>query len=111
MNKTHELKILPLYFKEARSGNKYFEIRKNDRDYHIGDYVILNEFDGENYTGRKILGKITFITDFEQQDGYIVFGWQRAGLMESNLENEISKAIKADLYTKTRLTAKGGSHK
>ncbi|MHC5253170.1 DUF3850 domain-containing protein [Listeria kieliensis] len=75
MTKTHELKILPRFFKEAQDGRKYFEIRKNDRDYQVDDYVILNEFDEENYTGSKIAGRITFITDFQQQEGYIVFGW------------------------------------
>lgn len=75
MAKTHELKILPQFFKEARSGNKYFEIRKNDRDYQTGDVIILREHDGLNYSCEKIAGKITFITDFEQKDGYVVFGW------------------------------------
>ncbi|WP_167630626.1 DUF3850 domain-containing protein [Listeria valentina] len=111
MAKTHKLKILPQFFKEARSGNKYFEIRKNDRDYQVDDYIVLNEYNGKNYTGKKIAGKITFITDFEQKDGYVVFGWMPVGLMESTLENEILKAIKADLYTKNKLVAKGGSHK
>ncbi|MHC5281140.1 ASCH/PUA domain-containing protein [Listeria kieliensis] len=82
MTNTHELKILPQFFKEAKNGRKYFEIRKNDRDYHIGDYVILNEFDGGNYTGRKITGKITFITDFEQKNGYVVFGWRSVRLLQ-----------------------------
>lgn len=33
----HELKIAPEYFKDVRTGLKKFEIRKNDRDFKVGD--------------------------------------------------------------------------
>lgn len=41
MGKTHELKILPKYFSEVYSGNKTFEVRKNDRNFKVGDMLIL----------------------------------------------------------------------
>lgn len=37
----HELKILPEYFEAVTSGRKQFEIRKNDRDFKVGDQLIL----------------------------------------------------------------------
>ena len=37
--KIHELKTLPEYFDAVFMGKKNFEIRKNDRDYKVGDYV------------------------------------------------------------------------
>lgn len=40
---THYLKIKPSYFESVLSGQKTFEFRKNDRDYHIGDELILAE--------------------------------------------------------------------
>ena len=46
---THELKILPEYFNLVASREKTFEIRKNDRNYHAGDTLILKEWDGEKY--------------------------------------------------------------
>ncbi|EPB6723331.1 DUF3850 domain-containing protein [Vibrio fluvialis] len=55
----HELKILPEYFALQISGEKRFEVRHNDRDFQIGDTVILNEWDGESYTGRCITVVIT----------------------------------------------------
>ncbi|WP_331384989.1 DUF3850 domain-containing protein [Bacillus badius] len=41
----HELKIYPQYFKAVVSGKKSFEIRKNDRDFKVGDTLLLHEFD------------------------------------------------------------------
>ena len=74
---THELKILPIYFRKVLSYDKTFEVRKNDRDFKIGDEVILLEFDGFYYTGRIIKVKITYILDnFEGlSDGYIAFSF------------------------------------
>ena len=69
----HEVKLLPKYFKEVISGNKAFELRKNDRDYKEGDYILLKEYNPQaeyevagiksNYTGRKILKRIGYILD------------------------------------------------
>lgn len=39
----HELKILPEYYKAQVEGKKNFEIRKNDRDYKLGDKLVLQE--------------------------------------------------------------------
>lgn len=41
----HELKIEPDFFKDVLSGDKTFEIRENDRNFRIGDYLALNEID------------------------------------------------------------------
>ena len=49
--KTHELKTLPEYFELVRTEVKNFEVRKNDRDFKVGDLLILKEWNGE-YTGR-----------------------------------------------------------
>lgn len=72
----HELKILPKYFKAQKDGIKNFEIRKNDRDYKVGDGIYLREYDptDKKYTGRRILVKVTYITDYKQREGYVVLG-------------------------------------
>ncbi|EGR4076000.1 DUF3850 domain-containing protein [Vibrio fluvialis] len=67
----HELKILPEYFALQLSGEKRFEVRHNDRDFQIGDTLILNEWDGESYTGRCITVVITCMLTAEQFDGII----------------------------------------
>lgn len=58
---THDIKILPEFYNDVESGRKSFEIRKNDRDYKVGDYLLLREWDGEKYTGRKITRYINYI--------------------------------------------------
>lgn len=37
----HELKTYPKYFQETIEGNKLFEIRKNDRNFQVGDVLLL----------------------------------------------------------------------
>lgn len=59
--KLHELKILPQYFSEVISGNKRFEIRKNDRNFKEGDSVKLREFNGKDYTGHYIKARIGYV--------------------------------------------------
>lgn len=70
----HQLKILPQYFQAVAIGDKSFEIRKNDRDYKVGDNIVLKEYEKGHFTGRNILVTITYITDYEQKDDYVVFG-------------------------------------
>lgn len=49
--KTHELKLDIKYFDEVKDGNKNFEIRKNDRDFKVGDILELKAWteDTEKY--------------------------------------------------------------
>ena len=81
--KIHKLKILPKFFEAVASGRKTFEIRKNDRDFKVGDYVRLQEWtvDGHYYTGAEIAGKITYLLtsdDFEGiASGYAVFAFEQ----------------------------------
>lgn len=57
----HNLKILPQYYSAAASGSKPFELRKNDRNFQIGDNLHLKEWNGEYYTGREVHCYITYI--------------------------------------------------
>lgn len=74
--KIHELKIDANFAKAKRDGNKNFEIRNNDRDFQLGDLVkytvpdngVLDLWFEDKYF------RITYITEFEQRQGYVVFG-------------------------------------
>jgi len=77
MNK-HDLKILPAYFDAVLDGSKTFEIRDNrDRGFQKGDLVVLRELDVgvgyQRYSGREITKQITYVTNYEQKDGFVVF--------------------------------------
>ncbi|HAP4176890.1 TPA: DUF3850 domain-containing protein [Enterococcus faecalis] len=68
------MKILPEYFTAVASGIKRFEIRKNDRGYNVGDILRLNEYENGKYTGNVHVVEITYITDYAQQDNFVVLG-------------------------------------
>ncbi|TBR44353.1 DUF3850 domain-containing protein [Marinomonas agarivorans] len=72
----HDLKISPVYFDDIRVGLKRFEIRKNDRDFKVGDVVELKEWCLGSYTGRAFEVRITYITDYVQSQDYVVFGFE-----------------------------------
>lgn len=75
----HELKILPEYYQAVIDGLQIFEIRYNDRNYRVGDVLVLKEWDGENgmYTGRECKKQVMYITNYAQQDGYVVMAFSR----------------------------------
>lgn len=74
----HDLKIYSNHFEEIRLGRKNFEIRKNDRNFNIGDDFILREFDGTITTERYLIGKITDIFDISDVfgEGYVAFNFE-----------------------------------
>lgn len=59
----HELKSWPKYFQAVRDGLKTFEIRKNDRNFKVGDELFLREWDPETevYSGRTMSLYVPYI--------------------------------------------------
>ncbi len=67
----HELKTWPSFFEALYRGEKTFEVRKNDRDFAVGDVLYLREWDpGKEtprgleewcYSGRTLLFEVTYI--------------------------------------------------
>ena len=76
--KEHRVKIFPSYFEAQVNNSKNFEIRKNDRNYQVGDLLLLEEYDPttENYTGREVM------TTFKQAPGYVVLGTKKLGIVQ-----------------------------
>ncbi|SXG02932.1 Domain of Uncharacterised Function with PDB structure [Klebsiella variicola] len=72
---THELKIFPEFFAAVCTGVKRAELRKNDRDYRVGDTLHLMETPRGSChrTGEFINVKITHIADVgEWMPGYVL---------------------------------------
>lgn len=74
--KTHELKCWPQYFLDLNSGNKNFEIRKDDRGFKVGDKLVIREYypHEDSYSGTTAFRTIIYITDYKQRKGYVVLG-------------------------------------
>jgi hypothetical protein len=65
MSKTkHILKSWPRFFDAIRLGTRTHELRRNDRDFQVGDLLELHEFEYSTmkYTGRTCIAEITSIT-------------------------------------------------
>ena len=65
--KIHTMKTVNPYFTLARDEIKGFELRKNDRDYKVGDWIISREYSPEldKYSDRVLIGKIIYtLQDF-----------------------------------------------
>lgn len=63
----HELKILPEYYEAKLRGLKPWELRKDDRNFEVGDTLREREFLDDLltsrpcYTGRELVERITYI--------------------------------------------------
>lgn len=68
----HELKTLPEFWILVAEGVKTFEIRKNDRNFGIGDELILQEWNGTTFTGLSSTRFVSYMTDFGQVPGMVV---------------------------------------
>jgi hypothetical protein len=75
----HELKAWPEYFDAVFERRKPFEVRKNDRDFKVGDIIVLRRFDPDKnkYTGGICGREITYLMEggkFGIDPDYVVLG-------------------------------------
>lgn len=75
----HRIKIEREYFKLVKTGIKKFEIRKNDRNYKVGDTFNLIEREYGVETGNEIEDlKIRYVykgIEYGLKEGYCIFNW------------------------------------
>lgn len=75
----HYLKIKPEYYKDVECGLKTFELRKNDRDFQVGDTLMLIKLDDDgNETDQVTRVRVTYILkdcpQYGLKDGYAILG-------------------------------------
>lgn len=78
----HELKTWKKYFQLLASGDKTFELRKNDRGFKAGHELLLKEYDKDTkeYTGNTLHCKITYVLqgaeaeNFGLKEGFCILG-------------------------------------
>jgi len=60
----HELKTEPDVFEATWAGRKTAEYRRNDRNFGVGDQLILKEWSREGgYTGREVAAVISHVLE------------------------------------------------
>lgn len=79
--KVHSIKCIDPFFTECKLGIKPFEVRKDDRNYQVNEYLELRKFDPERQAYVKgenpVLGRITYKLSggkFGIEKGYCVLG-------------------------------------
>ena len=91
----HKLKIKSEYFSAVINKTKTAEIRyNNDRNYQVGDILILNEIDSlGNFTGNKCSVIVTHVLDDNQylQTGYVMLSFR---MLNSDYLNKNIEKIK-----------------
>jgi ParB family transcriptional regulator, chromosome partitioning protein len=59
---THHLKTWIKPYRELASGDKTFEFRINDRDFRVGDFLVLQEYSLiDGLTGEEVTVEVTSI--------------------------------------------------
>lgn len=83
MTTTHELKVYPQFWPSVKNGSKPFEVRRNDRNFRVGDLVKLFAYDPKSgYVDRSVSVSypITYVLHHEDFPigvpiGFVVLGF------------------------------------
>lgn len=81
----HELKIHSNFFSQVVKLDKRFEVRRNDRNFHEGDFLALNEIDENGvYTGQSVLVRVTYILNdsFYCKDNMVIMSIEPCGVRD-----------------------------
>ena len=76
----HRLKLASMFFNAVDTGKKSFELRKNDRNYQIGDILELHEMSDGEETGRVTEKQVIYILEGFKglEEGYCILGLNEA---------------------------------
>lgn len=89
----HELKCWPEFFQAVLDGRKTFEIRRDDRGFGAGDVLLLRECSVEgHYSGRRLTRTVSYVTSFQQREGYVVLALVPPAIGGGSLPNTTNQA-------------------
>ena len=107
----HQLKCESRYFEDTASGIKPFEVRLNDRDFKVGDFLALNEIKEQQYstekpteTGRCCLVEVVYVLTDERfvKPGYAIIGHRPCGIarQQESVMCDYNRAYEVPIYDK-----------
>lgn len=78
----HYVKINRNYFDRIYDGVKTFEVRFNDRDYQVGDFLKFTIINIDGSSGSTVLSyKIVYVhSGLGMQDGFVILGIVKDGI-------------------------------
>lgn len=73
----HDIKVEMSSFQRIIDGEIDFDIREKDTSLKAEDIVLMREWDGTNFTGRKAVREILYIVKDEPglMPGYVIVGF------------------------------------
>lgn len=77
--KVHQLKTWADYWHAVYTGEKTFEVRKDDRGFAVDDVLVLDEWDPieQNYSSNRVYRAVSYVLpggQFGIEPGYVVMG-------------------------------------
>jgi len=104
----HELKTVNPYFTLVWMGDKRAELRNNDRNFAVGDILVLREFTPGNstgvgeFTGRAVCVRISDVCDYPEalRPGFVMLSFYPLASCEDYEKNR-SKSLSAMAMVET----------
>jgi uncharacterized protein DUF3850 len=104
----HDLKVCPEFFEKLLSGEKTFEIRKDDRGFRAGDTLLLREYlPGAEYTGRTLRREVTYLIGnglFGVREDYVVMALGPSPATQEARLREALEKIERIAYSRASLS-------
>ncbi|MFD2254004.1 DUF3850 domain-containing protein [Lactococcus formosensis subsp. bovis] len=93
--KIHKLKLDIKYFEDEKSGKKNFVIRKNDRDYQVGDILELKAYVGQGSAEEEGLDVGYAWTEHLFEEGHDI--WENCeGELADTFKVKVKEVIKTE---------------
>lgn len=88
----HELKVWPACFAAVLAGTKPFDVRFNDRNFEVGDALLLREYEpeSEQYSGRTTERWVSYLLQggsFGIEAGWCVLGLSEHPPLPAGISN------------------------